>query len=304
MLRQLKYVLLVLIVALVGGAGLFWWRTGVLEVTDVTPNIWMLSGVGSNVTVVSTTEGTIVVDSMTFVRQGERIVERAQALTNTPVVALINTHYHLDHTHGNPAFPIGTKVVSTDRTLEHLRALDGRWWAESPAKDLLPNYTFTDSWSASYGGTSIRAIHPGRGHTDGDLVLLLVEARVLVAGDLFFNGYYPNIDLEAGGTVAGWPDTLDAVLALDFDTVVPGHGPVATRADLERFRDFMRALGRQTAAIVARGGTLADARRDVNVEQFGLRRIPFFPILSRSFVIRRAYEEAVRLQADRGAKPS
>ncbi|HWP67240.1 MAG TPA: MBL fold metallo-hydrolase [Candidatus Limnocylindria bacterium] len=294
MLRVLKYALLLLIVVLVAGAGFAWWRTGVLETTDVKPNVWMLSGVGSNVTVVATSEGTIVVDSMALVQQGERIVERAQALTGTPVAVLINTHYHLDHTHGNPAFPIGTKVVSTDRTLEHLRTLDGRWWKDSPAKDLLPNYTFTDTWSARYGETTLRAIHPGRGHTDGDLVLLLVEERVLVAGDLFFNGYYPNIDLEAGGTVAGWPETLDAVLALDFDTVVPGHGPLATRADLERFRDFMRALAQQTAAVVARGGTLADAQREVDLEAFGLRRVPFAPFLSRSFVIERAYEEATR----------
>ena len=294
MLRLLTYVLLTLIVLLVAGAGFVWWRTGVIDTTVVKPNVWMLSGIGSNVTVISTTEGAIVVDSMTFVRQGERILERAQALTNTPVVALINTHYHLDHTHGNPAFPIGTKVVSTDRTLEHLRTLDGRWWKDSPAKNLLPNYTFTDTWSARYGNTNVRAIHPGRGHTDGDLVLLLVEDRVLVAGDLFFNGYYPNIDLEAGGTVTGWPATLDAVLALDFDTVVPGHGPVATRADLERFRDFIRALGEQTAAVVARGGTLADARREVDLEPFGLRPVPFLPILNRSFVIKRAYEEATR----------
>jgi glyoxylase-like metal-dependent hydrolase (beta-lactamase superfamily II) len=300
MLRLLKYVLLTVIVVLVAGAGLFWWRTGVLDTTVVKPNVWMLAGVGSNVTIVATNEGTIVVDSMTLVRQGERIVERAKALTNTPVVALINTHYHLDHTHGNPAFPIGTKVVSTDATLEHLRTLDARWWKDSPAKDLLPNYTFTDTWSAKYGDINIRAIHPGRGHTDGDLVLLLVEDRVLVAGDLFSNGYYPNIDLEAGGSVVEWPQTLDAVLALDFDTVVPGHGPLATRADLERFRDFMRSLGQQTAAIVARGGTLADARRDVNIEAFGLRRIPWFPVLSRSFVIGRAYEEAARLRKEQG----
>jgi glyoxylase-like metal-dependent hydrolase (beta-lactamase superfamily II) len=294
MLRLLKYILLSVIVVLVVGAGLFWWRTGLLDMTVVKPNVWMLAGVGSNVTIVATNEGTIVVDSMTFVRQGERIVERAQALTGTPVVALVNTHYHLDHTHGNPAFPIGTKVVATDMTLEHLRTLDARWWKDSPARDLLPNYTFTDSWAAKYGDTSIRAIHPGRGHTDGDLVLLLVEDKVLVAGDLFFNGYWPNIDLEAGGSVVDWPQTLDTVLALDFDTVVPGHGPLATRADLERFRDFMRSLGQQTAAIAARGGTLADARRDVDIDSFGLRRMPWFPVLSRSFVIGRAYEEATR----------
>jgi glyoxylase-like metal-dependent hydrolase (beta-lactamase superfamily II) len=92
--------------------------------------------------------------------------------------------------------------------------------------------------------------------------------------------------------VAGWPATLDRVLALDFDAVVPGHGPVGTRADLERFRELMQALWDQTSAVVARGGTLADARREVDLSAFTMRRIPWFPLLSRSFVIGRAYEEA------------
>jgi cyclase len=292
MRRIVKGLLVALVVVLALGGGLVWWRTGVLDVTAIKPGLWMLAGIGSNVTVIATGDGTIVVDSMTLVRQGVRVHERAVALAGAPVVALVNTHYHLDHTHGNPGFPIGTKVVSTDRTLDHLRTRDAAWWAESPAKDLLPNYTFTDTWSARYGERTIRAIHPGRGHTDGDLVLLLVEDRVLIAGDLFFNGYYPNIDLEAGGTVREWPATLDAVLALDFDTVVPGHGPVATRADLQRFRDFMASLWTQTSAIVDRGGSLADVRREVDLERFGLRPLPWFPLLNRSFVLGRAYEEA------------
>jgi glyoxylase-like metal-dependent hydrolase (beta-lactamase superfamily II) len=293
-MRIVGRVLAILVLIVAALAAVAWWRTGVLDVTFVRPGVWMLSGIGSNVTVVATNEGTLVVDSMTFVRQGERIQEHARALTGSPVIALVNTHYHLDHTHGNPGFPVGTKVVSTARTLEHLRTRDGAWWADSPARDLLPNYTFTDHWSAAYGGKTIRALHPGRGHTDGDLVLLLVEDRVLVAGDLLFNGYYPDIDLEAGGTAREWPATLDAVLALDFDVVVPGHGPVATRADLQRFRDFMASLWEQTQAVVTRGGSLRDARRDVDLSPFGLRRIPFFPVLSRSFVIGRAYEEAAR----------
>lgn len=291
-MRLLRRILIALVVLLVGAGALGWWRTGVLTVTVVRPDVWMLSGIGSNVTVVGTRAGAIVVDAMTFVRQGVRIHERARALTGQPVTALLNTHYHLDHTHGNPGFPVGTKVVATTRTLEHLQTRDAAWWTDPPARDLLPNETFADAWTATYGGKTLRAIHPGRGHTDGDLVLLVVEDRVLVAGDLFFNGFYPNIDLEAGGTVRDWPATLDAVLALDFDVVVPGHGPVATRADLERFRDFLRSLWAQTSAVVARGGTCDEAERVVDLESFGLRRIPWFPVLSRSFVIGRAFEEA------------
>jgi glyoxylase-like metal-dependent hydrolase (beta-lactamase superfamily II) len=280
-----------LAIVAVGGVAL-WWRIGALGVEQVAPGLYLLTGVGGNVTVLVTGAGPVVVDSMTFVRQGDAIEERVRALTPQPVLALLNTHYHRDHTHGNPAFPVGTQVVATDRTLEHLRTRDADYWRDPPARDLLPNTTFDRTIDLRAGDKTVRALHLGRGHTDGDLVVLFVEDRVLVGGDLVWNGYWPNIDLEAGGSVREWPATLDRVLALEFDRVIPGHGPVFDRAGLERFRDFVRALWTQTDAIVARGGSLADARREVDLDRFDLTPLWFAPYLNRRFVIGRAYAEA------------
>src|SRR5262249_35977987 len=155
-----------------------------------------------NVGVLLTSEGVVVVDTMTFVRQGDAIRREVRALTEQPVVAVLNTHYHLDHTHGNPAFPVGTKVVSTGKTLQHLHELDADWWKDSKTHDLLPNDTFdTGTKEMKLGGKTIRSYYFGRGHTDGDMVVLFVEDRVIHTGDLFSNGHYPNIDLAAGGSV-------------------------------------------------------------------------------------------------------
>ena len=118
------------------------------------------------------------------------------------------------------------------------------------------------------------------------------EDRVLHTGDLFSNGVYPNIDLEAGGSVRDWPATLDRVLTLDFDTVIPGHGPLSDRAGLVRFHDFMASLWTQTKAVADRHGTLDEALRTVDLGRFGLGRRWFAPYLDRRFVIRRAWQEA------------
>jgi glyoxylase-like metal-dependent hydrolase (beta-lactamase superfamily II) len=252
----------------------------------------MLSGIGGNVGVLVTDEGVLVVDTMTFVRQGEAIIERIRGFTHQRVLAILNTHYHRDHTHGNPAFFPGTKVIATARTLAHLTERDADYWRAEPARRLLPNLTFDTEQQITLGGKTVRIVHPGRGHTDGDLVVLFVEDGVLHAGDLFSNGVYPNIDLEAGGTVREWVATLDRVLALDFDTVIPGHGPLSDRAGLARFRTFVASLWEQTHGVAARGGSLADARRDVDLGRFGLRPLWFAPHLNRRFVIARAYEEA------------
>ena len=285
--------LLWLVVLLVGGGGAVWWRLGSLDDTLLTDSVHMLTGVIGNAGVLVTPEGVVVVDTMMLVGQGRAIQQHIRTLTPQPVVAVLNTHYHFDHTHGNPAFPVGTKVVATAKTLQHLHELDADYWKESPARDLLPNDTFDGPMrEMRLGGKTIRSYFFGRGHTDGDMVVLFVEDRVLHTGDLFFNGQYPNIDLEAGGSVKLWPATLDKVLALPFDVVIPGHGPSTSRRALERFRDFMTSLWTQTTTIRDRGGNVDDAIALVNIDDFGLHAV--FPVymLNRGFVIRRTWEEA------------
>ncbi|HJQ83822.1 MAG TPA: MBL fold metallo-hydrolase [Candidatus Binatia bacterium] len=289
---MLRRVLLGLLLVVLLGGGFLWWRVYRLDAEEVRPGLWMLTGVGGNVGVLVTNEGVVVVDTMTFVRQGEKILERIAKITDQRVMAVLNTHYHLDHTHGNPAFLPGTRVLATTRTLQHLRERDADFWRDEPARRLLPNTTFETTQEIALGGRTVRLLHPGRGHTDGDLVVLFVEDRVLQAGDLFSNGVYPNIDLEAGGTVREWGDTLDRVLALDFDTVIPGHGPISDRAGLVRFQTFIRSLWTQTSAIATRGGSRDEALSAVDLASFGLRPLWFAPYLNRRFVIRRAYEEA------------
>ena len=282
---------LLAIVAVLGGAG--WLVVGNLDHTQMTNDVHMYAGVGGNVGVLVTPEGVVVVDTMTFVRQGGAIRAEVARLTDKPIVAVLNTHYHMDHTHGNPAFPSDIKVIATKNTLEHLRTLDAAYWKDYPAADLLPNDTFDSGMKElRVGGKTVRSYALGRGHTDGDMVVLFVEDRVLHTGDLVSNGYYPNIDLEAGGSVKLWSGTLDKVLALPFDTVIPGHGTATSRRTVERYRDFMASLWSQTLTIRQRGGSLDDAIKLLNLDEFGLGPIWLMPTLNRGFVIRRAWEEA------------
>jgi glyoxylase-like metal-dependent hydrolase (beta-lactamase superfamily II) len=267
---------------------------GTLEVTEVTPDVYMLSNSwGGNVSVLKTGAGAVVVDTLTFGTQGEEIRRLAEELTGEPVAMIINSHYHLDHTHGNPAFDPGTRVLAHERTLHHLQQLDADYFADTP--DLLPRETLAFEETLLVGNKTLRIMHPGIGHTDGDVVVVFVEDEVLVAGDLFFNNFYPNIDLEAGGSVLAWGDTLDSVLALPFNQVIPGHGPVSNADGLLAFQAFIRELSELGAYAGSIDGSLEDTivngrlTRDTgfNVISFG----PFFA-LDRNFVIERAWQEA------------
>jgi glyoxylase-like metal-dependent hydrolase (beta-lactamase superfamily II) len=264
-----------------------------LRVERVTDDVHVIFGRGGNVGVLRTDEGAVIVDTMTFRLQGRRIRELADDLAGPPQ-AIINTHYHFDHTHGNPAFASGIKVVATERTLAYMDAFDASYW-EGGASGTLPNEVFENEHELRVGDKTVRLIRPGRGHTDGDLVALFVEDRVVHMGDLFFNGRYPNIDLEAGGSVREWAATLDRVLELEFDVVIPGHGPVTDRAGLREFQHFIRQLA-ELGAQAARAGlsleeTQARALLDADAG-YEVIAIPFVIRLDREFVIRRAWEEA------------
>lgn len=292
-------------VAVVAAAvGVFaWWLLGRVSVERVTNDVYLMTGVGGNVAALVTGAGVVLVDSMTFWRQGDAIQRALRTITDQPVVAILNTHYHRDHTHGNPAFPPGTRVIATDRTLAYLQAEDAAYWQDPRAHALLPNETVQWSKDLHIGAKTIRAIHPGRAHTGGDLVVLFAEDRVVCSGDLFFNGLWPNIDLEAGGSVRHWSDSIQRVIELPYDKVIPGHGPVSDRDGWRQFQLFMATLWAQTSDVAEHGGSVEDALRTVDVDRYGLAGLWFVPKLSRDFVIRRAYEDATHADAPEDAPP-
>lgn len=293
-----KILLSVVVVLLIAAAAMtVILRKDMAEMQEVqlTPDLHMLTNpYGGNVAVLRTGAGAVIVDTMTLSLQGKAILAKAEELTGEPVVAIINSHYHLDHTHGNPAFPPGTRVIATERSLHHLEQLDASTFSGEAAQ-LLPNETFVDEHSLTIGNKTLRLLRPGRGHTDGDLVVLFVEDKALHAGDLFFNRQYPNIDLEAGGSVVEWGDTLDAVLALPFEQVIPGHGVLTDTDGLRQFQAFIRQLAEVGAYAASIDGSLTDTlvnghlTEDAGYTPTGFGAITF---LDRDFVIQRAWEEA------------
>ena len=264
-----------------------------LDVEKLSDDLFVLRGMGGNTTVLKTEAGNIIVDTMTTGTQGQQIRRMAKKLMGQDTILLINTHYHLDHTHGNPAFDIGMRVVSTERTLSYLKKVDGEFWTGDAAR-LLPNETFTVSQTLEIGGKTIELIHPGAGHTDGDLVVLFKDERVIHTGDLFFNNHYPNIDLEAGGTVQSWPQSLDNVLALEFDRAVPGHGATSDKVGVAIFQQFLIQLGDIAKTALAEGTTKEQMVNSTALtEDAGYEPIHFIvPLgLDREFVLKRAWEE-------------
>lgn len=290
-----KKLLLVLLLAILAYAVFVFFTIRSMQVEQLSEDLHVIRGVGSNTTVLRTDAGTVVIDSMTFPMQGEIIRRKAEQITGDKVVLLINTHYHLDHTHGNPGFAAGTRVVSTERTLAHLKALDADFW-EGDAAQLLPNETFDEQLEISIGGTTLQLLHPGRGHTDGDLVVLIEQQQAVVMGDLLFNKHYPNIDLEAGGSVQEWSTTLDRVLQLPFVTVIPGHGETTDRLGVASFQRFIGQLAQIGLSAAADKTGLEDT---LNTERltadagFTPLRVAGLSIgLDREFVLRRAWQEA------------
>lgn len=284
------------IAVLVIAAALIWGyrRATDLEVAQVTDDVHVIYGLGGNVGVLSTDRGALVVDTMVFRSQGARVLELAERLAGGPLQGIVNTHYHSDHTHGNPACPAGTRIVATAKTLAYLKQVDAAYW-QGAAAGTLPNETFRNEHELRIGDKTVRLIHPGPGHTDGDLVVLFVEDGVLHTGDLFFNRLYPNIDLEAGGSVREWVTAIDRVLQLDFDRVIPGHGPVTDRDGLVAFQTFMRQLADVGAQAARNGWSLDETERAATLDAdagYEPISIPFVMKLDRAFVVRRAWEEA------------
>lgn len=208
-----------------------------LDLVKVKDDLFVIHNdfVPGNVTALVTNEGVVLVDDK-FEVDHDSILAELKKATNQPVKYVINTHHHADHSGGNAKLQqLNVQVLASEQAREHM--VDGK----QPG---LPTIAIEHHAHIYLGGKNVELYHFGRAHTNGDVVALFPAHRVLAAGDMFtFGDSTPQlIDYAGGGSAKEWTKTLDSVLQLDFDTVVPGHGAVTTKQELRKFRDSTVAL--------------------------------------------------------------
>ena len=218
-----------------------------VKTTDLGNKTYMLQGAGGNVTVAVGTDGIIMVDSQ-FAPMHDKLKAAIEKISPLPIKYLINTHYHGDHTGGNAAFhKDGATIVAQDNIRVRLaagttNALTGNKAPPQPA-DALPTDTYWGgSKTVEAGGRKALLNHIYNAHTDGDSYVFFDDANVLSTGDIFGNtGRYNTIDFGNGGDIRGLIRALDAYIKVSNDQtkVVPGHGELATKANLVAFREML-----------------------------------------------------------------
>jgi glyoxylase-like metal-dependent hydrolase (beta-lactamase superfamily II) len=238
----------------------------------VTGDLHMLAGEGGNVAVYVTTEGVVLVDDM-YDRNAADILARVKELTDRPLRYVFNTHQHDDHAGGNAKLLPLADIIAHRNARANLVAKKPPFFEETPGAPIgLPRVTFSDEASVFVGGKEVRAYHFGRGHTNGDAIIYFPEEKVIHTGDLFLAARAPEargaapatdrpagvsmyVDYSQGGSFLEWTKTLDRALALDFQQVIPGHGPVATRADLAKYRADLETMRNRVAGLIRQGRT-------------------------------------------------
>jgi cyclase len=204
-----------------------------LNLNKIKDDLYEIENDGGNVAVYITNEGVILIDDK-FDYDHDAIMEKIKSVTNQPVKYVISTHYHADHSGGNAKmFQAGADIISTaaarKNIVEHIQS-------NAPPGVLPARIVFTQETAVFLGGKEVQARYVGRGHTNGDAVVYFPALKVLHTGDLMA-GNNPLIDYPGGGSLAEWAKTLDEAMKFDFDTVIPGHGPVTTKMGLMTYRN-------------------------------------------------------------------
>jgi len=219
----------------------------------ISANLWVIVGNGGNVAVMPTSDGVILVDDK-FAQDAPEIVAKVKSISDKPIRYVLNTHQHGDHTGGNEAMlAAGAEVIISKQARANMVT------GKQPG---LPRLTFSDEQQVFLGGKEVLAKYVGRGHTNGDAVVYFPGERVLHTGDLFVSQGAPFCDTANGGSIKDWDATVQKALQLDFDTVIPGHGPVVKKADLQKWVQTLATIRTRLKTACAGGADDAGKRMD------------------------------------------
>jgi cyclase len=238
---------------------------GPLQITKVKDSLYMISGEGGNVAVYVTSEGVILVDDM-FDRNHADILAQVRSITEQPIKYVLNTHQHDDHAGGDLKMLSIAEVIAHDNVRANLSDIKQPYYEDTPGTPIgLPRITFSDQFSVRLGGKEVRAKYFGRGHTSGDAIIYFPDLKVIHTGDLFLGRAAPRagapiqnrppgvniyVDYAQGGSFFEWSKTLDGTLQMDFDTVIPGHGAISTKADVVKFKADLETMRSRLLTLV------------------------------------------------------
>jgi glyoxylase-like metal-dependent hydrolase (beta-lactamase superfamily II) len=240
------------------------WDEVTITATHVGGQVHMLEGRGGNLAVFAGEDGVLLVDDQ-YAPLSEKIKNAVERIHDGPLRFLINTHYHSDHTQGNEevAEPV-TVVFAHDNVRERMSAdqfIAGiEYTVEAAARGDLPVVTFSENLTFHFNGEAVAAYHTAQAHTDGDSIIHFPDSNVIHMGDVFFNGRYPLIDHNAGGTVQGMIAAVQFGLGLcrSGTRVIPGHGPLANCADLESYGQMLADTADRVQRLIDAGNTLEE----------------------------------------------
>jgi cyclase len=208
-----------------------------LDIVKVRDDLFVIHNdfVPGNTTALVTGQGVVLVDDK-FEVDHDNILALLKTVTSQPVKYVVNTHHHADHSGGNAKMQgLNAQVITSEQARQHMVA------GNQPGQ---PTMTFVDRGFIHLGGKNVELYYFGRAHTSGDVFVYFPAQRALAAGDAFtFGAATPQlVDYPGGGSAKDWTGTLDGALRLDFDTVIPGHGAVTTKAEMRKFRDSTLAM--------------------------------------------------------------
>ena len=236
-----------------------------LKTIPLGKGLFLFSGDGGDIMAVVDRGSALLIDS----GMDTRAVELNDAVfkaTMRPVTRLVNTHWHFDHTGGNVFFgSSGVTIIAQENVKKQLSSVqdvpfiglrDGHY-----PEQALPTVTYSSSMALHQGSQRLTLANYGPAHTDGDTIIYIAPANVVVVGDIFSNAFYPIIDLTSGGSIDGLILSVDRILGqTDEQTkIFPGHGPVATRADLQAYREMLAQVRQRIKALITAGKTMDEA---------------------------------------------
>lgn len=231
-----------------------------IEIIPINENVYMLKGAGGNIGVLTGEDGIFMIDDQ-FPALSDKIKTKLKTLSDQPVKFLVNSHHHGDHTGGNLNFQEdGTLIFAHENVRKRLKA-------DTTKTNGLPIVTFNEKINLHINGNDIMVAHVHNAHTDGDALIYFPQSNVLHTGDTFFNGMFPYIDLDSGGSINGNIEAAQTGLSMinENTKIIPGHGKIASYSDYEAYLRMLEGIHENVQKAIDAGMSESEVTNNENL---------------------------------------